>query len=181
MLITTPSPSIALIGMMGAGKTRIGRELALCLGWRFIDLDRWIEEREGRSITELFAERGEDYFRQCESEALRHWALVPQVVLATGGGIVQRSENRLSLGANYRIIFLDATLGTLWERVRRSRHRPLLKVENPRARLRSLLQIRLPLYRQWADLVVTTDRRTVHEITAEIIERLDLEGAYAHG
>lgn len=171
--------SIALIGMMGAGKTRIGRTLAASIGWRFIDLDRWIEEQEGCTISELFAQRGEDYFRQVESHALSYWGNIPQVVLATGGGIVQRAENRLWLGANYRIIFLEASVSTLWERVRRARHRPLLTVDNPRARLGALLRARLPIYRQWADLTVKTDRRSVTEITAEIIECLDLEGPYA--
>ncbi|MGE5653850.1 MAG: shikimate kinase [Bacillota bacterium] len=174
--MTTDWSSIALIGMMGAGKTRIGRELAAQLGWRFIDLDRWIEEQEGQSITELFSERGEDYFRLRETRALAYWADVPRLIIATGGGIVQRPENRLSLKANYRIIFLEASISTLWERVRRSRHRPLLRVENPRARLRSLLQARQPIYREWADLTVRTDKRSAEEIVAEIIERLDLGG-----
>lgn len=172
-------PSIALIGMMGAGKTRIGRELGERLGWRFVDLDRWIEGQEGCSVTELFANRGEDHFRDLESVAMRYWSQESEVILATGGGVVQRVENRLSIRQNYRIVYLEASLDTLWSRVRRSCHRPLLRVENPQARLRALLHARLPLYGDWADLAIRTDERTVAAIADEIIERLDLEGPYA--
>ena len=148
-------PRIALVGPPGAGKTTFGRALADALDYELIDLDTRIEQRAGRSIPELFAERGEAAFRFSEAAMLR-WALTrEQVVIATGGGCILRADNRRRLKEQACTVHMTLPEPQLWERLSRSRHRPLLQTENPRARLQQLLKERGGYYKQVAALTVS--------------------------
>ena len=144
-----------MVGPPGAGKTTFGRALARALDYELIDLDACIEQRTRRRIPELFAERGEAAFRLQEAAMLR-WALRrAQVVIATGGGCVLRADNRRRLKECACTVYLTLPEPQLWERLRRSRHRPLLQVENPRARLKQLLAERGGYYKQVAALTAS--------------------------
>jgi len=144
---------IYLVGFMGAGKTTVGRNVAYRLGWSFVDLDREIERRAGRTIPEIFEREGEEGFRAREAEALRVVAEGERerLVVATGGGALTRAENRALIRATGRSVFLDAPLDLLFERIERSpRVRPLYP---GREQARRLYESRLDHYRG-ADVVI---------------------------
>ncbi len=151
---------IFLIGPMGVGKSTIGRRLAADLGRTFCDCDQEIERRTGANITLIFAVEGEDGFRRRESAMLEELTARPGIVLATGGGAILAEGNRRLLKARGAVVYLEADCATLWERVRKDRGRPLLKTDDPRARLETLYHEREPLYRALADLIVGTHRRS---------------------
>ncbi len=159
---------IFLVGPMGAGKSTIGRYLADRLGRVFCDSDHEIERRTGASVPLIFAVEGEVGFRRWEALVLEDLVARPNVVLATGGGAVLALRNRELMKAHGTIVYLHADPHTLWERVRRDRHRPLLQAEDPEARVAALMREREPLYRELADLIVDTDRRPPH-IAARLI------------
>ena len=159
---------IFLVGPMGAGKSTIGRCLAERLGREFCDCDQEIERRTGASVSLIFAVEGEAGFRRWEALVLEDLVCRPNVVLATGGGAVLAPANRALLKAHGKTVYLHADWQTLWERVRRDRHRPLLHAEDPQARVVALMRERDPLYREVADLIVDTDRRAPH-VAARLI------------
>jgi shikimate kinase len=133
--------------MMGSGKTETGRELARLSGREFVDLDEEIERKARRSINEIFREKGESYFRVLEKELLGQVSGKSNQVVATGGGVVLDGENRQKMKETGIAIYLEASLETLWQRVQDKTDRPLLYVDNPKATLQQLGQIRAPLYR----------------------------------
>ena len=149
---------LILIGMMGAGKTTVGRELARRRGMRFVDCDQEIVARTGVSIPTIFEIEGEAGFRRRESQVLAELSLESDIVIATGGGIVLAPANRELLAQRGVVIYLDVPPPILWERTRHDRNRPLLQVENPRRRIEELHEQRDPLYREVADLVVEGGR-----------------------
>ena len=149
---------LILIGMMGAGKTTVGRELARRRGMRFVDCDQEIVARTGVSIPTIFEIEGEAGFRRRESQVLAELSLESDIVVATGGGIVLAPANRELLAQRGVVIYLDVPPPILWERTRHDRNRPLLQVENPRRRIEELHEQRDPLYREVADLVVEGGR-----------------------
>ncbi|GIX06821.1 MAG: shikimate kinase [Candidatus Poribacteria bacterium] len=161
--------NIVLVGFMGSGKTSVGRELARRLGWEFVDTDALIERMAGRSIPEIFRERGEPYFRDLESEAIRTATCGTRTVLATGGGAVLRPENMSRLKAAGLVVLLDAEAEELYRRVVNEGRRPLLEVADPLARIRELLEYRRPYYAQ-ADLRIDTTGRPVEAIVEEILK-----------
>jgi shikimate kinase len=144
--------SIFLIGMMGVGKTTIGRLLAQAAGLEFIDCDRELEARAGVSVATIFEVEGEDGFRRREAALLDELTQRGGVVLATGGGAVLREDNRRHLRERGLVIYLHATVDEIVRRTRRDSTRPLLQTEDPRARIEELLAQRDPLYRQTAHL-----------------------------
>lgn len=160
--------NIILIGFMGCGKSSIGRRLAARLGHAFLDSDELIVSNAGKSISEIFAQEGEERFRDRESEEIRKLMGTPGIVLATGGGAVLRKENQESLRAIGTIIWLHSDPEILFERATRSRKRPLLEVENPRTTFNSLLEARLPIYASACDLKVDATGLS-HEQTVEMI------------
>ena len=164
--------NIFLVGMMGAGKTTVGRTLARRLKLRFIDSDHEIEVRCGVKIPVIFEIEGEAGFRSREAQALAELTVLEGIVLATGGGAVLREDNRRLLGARGIVIYLRATPEHLFERVRQDRNRPLLATGDPLARLRQLYRERDPLYREVADLVVDTGRQSVQVLTRGLLEQL---------
>ncbi|MDA8390766.1 MAG: shikimate kinase [Gammaproteobacteria bacterium] len=166
------SAGIFLVGPMGAGKSTIGRVLAARLGREFCDCDTEIEKRTGASIPLIFAVEGEPGFRRWESLVLADLVLRPKIVLATGGGAVLAAANRDLLKAHGCVVYLQAGTDTLWERVHRDRGRPLLQAEDPRARVEALAAARDPLYREVADLIVSTDHRAPPAVARTIVSGL---------
>lgn len=146
--------NIYLVGLMGAGKTTVGRQLAKRLGRQFFDSDHEIVERTGVPIPTIFEIEGEVGFRRREIQTIRELVAQSSVVLATGGGVILAPENRERLKASGWVVYLNVSPVLLYERTRHDRGRPLLQVENPLAKLETLYLQRDPLYRQAAHLVV---------------------------
>lgn len=148
--------NIFLIGPMGAGKTTIGRLLAKAMGRKFYDSDREIERRTGVKIPLIFEYEGEEGFRRREHEVLADLVKLSEIVLATGGGVVLREDNRELLRQHGFVVYLKCAVEKQWERIARDDQRPLLKTENPKKRLEELMAMRAPLYESIADLDVDT-------------------------
>jgi len=163
--------NIILAGFMGSGKTTVGKILAQRLGWKFLDTDRLIEERSGAPVAEIFKQYGEAAFRDMETSLARELALFENCVIATGGGFMVRPENRDSAAKGGEIILLVASPMEIWHRVGQSRHRPLLQVEDPLARIQELLRARQPAYDAIA-WQIQTDGRPATAIAEEIVEKL---------
>lgn len=169
------SSNIFLVGLMGAGKTTVGRTLARKLSKSFYDSDHEIEERTGVRIPIIFDIEGEGGFRKREIEAVARLTQLENIVLATGGGAVLAAENRECLKARGRVVYLHARPVELVKRLARDRSRPLLQNGDPRARLEELYRARDPLYREIADLVLDTGRQSVNALAEHLITRLDDE------
>lgn len=152
------STNIYLVGMMGAGKTTVGRQLARRLGWRFFDVDHEVEARAGVPIPTIFELEGEAGFRKRESAVIEDLAREQGLVIATGGGAVMNADNRATLAKSGFVAYLNVPVQVLFERTRRDRNRPLLQVDDPRARIASLHTLRDPLYREIADIVIDSGR-----------------------
>ena len=146
--------NIYLVGLMGAGKTTVGRQLARRLKRPFYDSDHEIVERTGVPIPTIFEIEGEDGFRRREAQTIHELTALDGIVLATGGGVVINPLNRQRLHDTGWVVYLNVPPHQLYERPRHDRNRPLLQVENPLARLEELYAIRDPLYREAAHLVV---------------------------
>lgn len=159
---------VFLVGPMGAGKSTIGRLLATELGFNFRDSDRVIEERTGADIPWIFDMEGEEGFRERESAVLQELADDTNTVVATGGGIVLREQNRAVMKSAGFVCYLTASIDQLVERTARDKKRPLLQVENPRQKIIDLLALRDPLYQGAADFIVNTDRRSPKAVAQEI-------------
>ena len=168
--------SIALIGLPGAGKSTVGRQLARRLGSVFIDSDQVIEQRLGCSIREYFELEGEDRFRDFEAEILDELTRQRQAVLSTGGGSVLREINRRHLRDRCQVVYLNAHPDDLYRRLRHDVHRPLLQVADPLGRLRDLHSQRDPLYRATAHFVIDTGRPSVASLVNMILMQLELSG-----
>jgi len=163
---------IFLVGMMGSGKSTVGRRLAAVLGRPFIDADRELESRCGVPVATIFDLEGEDGFRRREATLIDDLTRQPGLVLATGGGAVLLEENRRRLHERGCVVYLSATAQDLWLRLRHDRARPLLRTPDPRRRIAELVDARGPLYAQCAHLTVTTGRQPVERVVAEIVAAL---------
>lgn len=157
---------------MGAGKSTIGRLLAAQLSLPFKDSDHVVEEKSGADIPWIFDVEGEDGFRDRETAALRELIQQDSLVLATGGGIVMREENRELLKEADAVIFLTADPEHLVRRTAKDKKRPLLQVDNPREKILALLELREPLYREVATHVVMTDTRSPKAVAQSIVNSL---------
>ena len=153
--------NLFLVGLPGAGKSTLGRQLARRLHKQFIDADAELEQRLGVSIPTIFEIEGEAGFRDREEAVLADLTALANVVLSTGGGAVLRPDNRSRLRDNGTVIYLHAEPSTLWGRIRHSRNRPLLQTADPLARLAELYRQRDALYRETATHVVESDRGEV--------------------
>ena len=165
--------NLYLVGMMGAGKTTVGRLLARRLKLRFLDSDHEIEARCGVKIPLVFEIEGEAGFRAREAHAIAELTALNGVVLATGGGAVLSEENRKRLGERGVVVYLSARPEDLYERVRQDRNRPLLATPDPLARLRELHTQRDPLYREVADVIVETGAQGVQSLARQLLRKLD--------
>ena len=165
--------AIVLIGFMGSGKSSAGRILARKTGWPRFDTDEMVSARFGRPIPAIFAEFGEEEFRNAESEVLGELSGVSPAIIVTGGGIVLRAGNVELLRRVGTLVHLEADEETLFRRISRRATRPLLRTENPRATLVELLRVRLPLYREAADLHVDTSRLTHEEVAEAVMKKME--------
>jgi shikimate kinase len=156
--------NIYLVGLMGAGKTTIGKALAKRLGYVFVDSDHEIEARTGVKLPTIFEIEGEDGFRRREAQVIADMTTLAHHVVATGGGAVLKSENRENLRGSGIVVYLDVPLFTLFERTRHDKNRPLLQVSDPLRKMQELHAQRDPLYRSIADLVVSGSRITVQTV-----------------
>ncbi len=169
------SKNIYLVGLMGSGKTTIGRSLAKRLAVDFIDSDREIEARTGVSIPTVFEIEGEEGFRKREAQVIADIAAVGGRIVATGGGVVLRSENRAHLTASGFVVYLNVAPHTLWERTRHDRNRPLLRVADPLLKLQELHDQRDALYREVADLVIDGGRTNAQAILQLLIKEAEAQ------
>ncbi|MDH4109450.1 MAG: shikimate kinase AroK [Gammaproteobacteria bacterium] len=164
--------NVFLVGPMGAGKSAVGRQLAKALHLEFIDSDEEIERRTGVDIPFIFEKEGETGFRKREARIIEDLTAQQGIVLATGGGAILDPSSRNWLGARGFVVYLQTSVDQQLERTRRGRERPLLDDPDPRGVLERLMQLRDPLYREIADLVVDTDGRKVTAVTRQIQDAL---------
>lgn len=167
------SGNLILVGMMGSGKTTMGRVLARHLGKEFVDSDEEIIRRTGVTVPHIFDVEGEAGFRQREAAAIRELAGRNNIVLATGGGAVLDGDNRAVLKQSGIVIYLKASTHDLWQRTRHDRNRPLLQTENPYARLVELFQQRDPLYQQVSDIVVQSGKQSAHALMLRLVDEIE--------
>ena len=166
------SGNIFLVGLMGAGKTSVGKLLARRLGKAFYDCDHEIERATGVRIPLIFEIEGETGFRARERKMLSELVQRPEVVVATGGGAVLDEQNRNLLRQHGTVVYLCASPQDLWQRTRHDRNRPLLQTANPLARLTELFSERDRLYREVADLVVDTGSQSLSALAHRLEQRL---------
>lgn len=166
------SKNIYLIGFMGAGKTSVGRIVADRLGLQFSDLDELIEAECGKTISRIFSELGEDFFRELESKTLLSISHESGQIVATGGGVVLRKVNWEIMTERGVTVYLKASPSAIWSRIKNDTSRPLLQVEKPYERVIELLSIRSPLYEE-ADFIVETGDKSPEKVADDIIERLN--------
>ena len=166
--------NIFLVGMMGAGKTSVGRVLAKRQDKAFYDSDHVIEERTGVRIPIIFDIEGEEGFRSRERAVIAELTALENIVLATGGGVVLDADNRRVLRERGTVVYLRAAVRDLWNRTRHDRNRPLLQTSDPKARLAALFEQRDPLYQEVADIIIETGAPSlptlVNRLEAKLVE-----------
>jgi shikimate kinase len=167
------SGNLILVGMMGSGKTTIGRTLAKHLGKTFVDSDEEIQHRTGVTIPHIFDVEGEAGFRLRETAAIRELVVRDNMVLATGGGAILAEQNRIMLSENGIVVYLKTNVHDLWQRTRHDRNRPLLQTADPRAKLAELFDQRDPLYQQAADIVVQSGKQSVQALMLHLVDEID--------
>lgn len=166
---------IFLVGMMGSGKSTVGRRLGAVLGRPFVDADKEIETRCGVPVATIFELEGEDGFRRREAALIDDLTRRDGLVLATGGGAVLLAENRRHLRERGFVVYLKASAHDLWLRLRNDRVRPLLRAPDPRRRIAELVDARDPLYQECAHLTIATGRQAVERVVAEVVASLPAE------
>lgn len=164
--------TIVLVGMMGAGKTAIGRNLAARLDVPYIDSDAEIEAAANATIAEIFERSGEPFFRDREAEVILRLLQADPCILSTGGGAYLADRNRAAISEHGVAVWLDADLELLWQRVRHKDTRPLLRTPDPRATLEEIFKARQPIYRS-ADLRVRAEPHyTIDDMTDQVMQVL---------
>lgn len=171
--ISIPARPVFLVGMMGSGKSTVGRRLARRLERDFVDADKEIEKRCGVPVATIFEVEGEAGFRRREAALVDELTQRAGIVLATGGGAVLDEESRRHLRERGFVVYLCASAAELWNRLRTDRVRPLLRAANPKQRVADLVAARDPLYRECAHLVVVTGRQPVERVVREIVAALE--------
>ena len=164
--------TVVLVGMMGSGKTAIGRSLAAFLDVSFVDSDAAIEEAAALTIPEIFARDGEAFFRKREAEVLRRLLSGPPGIVSTGGGAFLAAENRAAIVEMGIALWLDADLETLWERVRHKDTRPLLRTKDPKATLTAIYEERQPIYALAGLRLPVNGAASIDETTRAVIQTL---------
>ncbi|HEU0234659.1 MAG TPA: shikimate kinase [Gallionella sp.] len=167
------SGNLVLVGMMGSGKTTMGRALARHMGKAFVDSDEEIQKCTGVTIPHIFDIEGETGFRQRESAVISDLVGRDNMVLATGGGAVLAEQSRELMQQNGIVIYLKASVHDLWQRTRHDRNRPLLQTADPHAKLTELFQQRDPLYRQVADIVIQSGKQSAHALMLHLVDEIE--------
>jgi shikimate kinase len=162
------SNNVVLVGLMGAGKTTVGRLLAKQLNLSFVDSDHEIEARTGVKVPVIFEIEGEAGFRAREAQTIAELCERQNIVLATGGGAVLNADSRRLLRGCGQVIYLRAQPNDLWARTRHDKNRPLLRTDDPVAKLTRLFSERDPLYRDVAHLIVDTGRQSAHQLAGKL-------------
>ena len=161
--------NIILIGFMGCGKSSVGIRLSDRLRRTIIDTDQWIEQKQKKTVSEIFEESGEEAFRCMETECLRKLIKTARrQIISVGGGLPMRKENHALLKELGRVFYLKVTPETVYERVKNDTTRPLLQVEDPMERIRTLMEKRAPVYEACADVIVEVSGKSFEEIIEEI-------------
>jgi len=161
--------NIVLVGFMGTGKTVVARRLSEILNKKYISLDDMIQEKESKSINDIFSQNGEPYFRKLEKDATKEASLLDGVVIDAGGGIVKDDENIKNLGRNGKIICLNAAPAVIYQRIKDQPHRPLLNVDDPMTRIKELLYERKEFYKK-AHYTIDTSELSIDEVVERIID-----------
>lgn len=164
------SKNVILTGMMGSGKTSVGLELAKILECDFFDLDEIIEKKYGK-ITQIFKDKGENYFREIETSELKNFKNNGAFVLSTGGGAVLKEENLEILRSLGEVFYLSANAQTIYNRVKEQTQRPLLNTKNPKKTIEDILSSRLEKYEKSGEKIVT-DNKNIEQIAREIYEKV---------
>lgn len=160
---------IILIGFMGSGKSTMGKLIANKINCSFVDTDHYIEKKEGRKISDIFADDGEDYFRNLETEVLKELLESKErKVISLGGGTPLREENRALLKEAGYVIFLKITPDEAYDRLKDDTDRPLLQVINPKEKIAQLLTFRNPIYELAADYVLLEEKKTLDDVFYEL-------------
>jgi shikimate kinase len=167
--------NIYIVGFMGTGKTSVGRKVAQGKNGKFVDMDELIEDREKRSIPDIFALEGEPYFRKNEKQVLEEISRNDCQVVSCGGGIVIDAQNIKTMKNTGIVICLTASPEAIFERTKRFSHRPLLNVPNPIEKIEDLLKTRAPYYGQ-ADFTIDTSDLTLEQVVEKIMQRTAIEG-----
>lgn len=163
--------NIILIGFMGSGKSSVGEALAKSLNYQFLDSDKLIEEKAGSTISQIFEQYGEEYFRNIETQTLQDMqSKLDNTVLSTGGGMPLREENSKLLRKLGLVVFLQASTDTVIKRLKNDKSRPLLKGDDLAGKVDKLLAARTPVYEKTAHKIIVTDNKTIKQIVADIIE-----------
>ncbi len=168
--------NLALIGFMGTGKTSVGRLVAEQLHFEYLDTDELIQSRTGRVISDIFKTDGEPAFRALEEKTVAGLADRTKTVIATGGGLPANPTNLASLKIHSLVVCLWASPEKIWERVKNQSHRPLLHDPDPQKKIRELLAVREPFYKQ-ADVLLNTELRSLREVAQQVIHQFRLEAA----
>ncbi|AUZ05623.1 shikimate kinase AroK [Vitreoscilla stercoraria] len=166
--------NLIFIGLMGAGKTTIGKCLAQRLGWQFYDSDQEIVKRSGVPISTIFELEGEASFREREHAVIQDLSAMKRCVIATGGGAILQAANRELLQASGTVIYLSTSIDCILKRTSQDKSRPLLQVENPREQLEKLFQLRDPLYHEIADVIIETHTQPISAVVSQLIQQLKL-------
>jgi len=162
--------NIYLVGLMGAGKTTIGRLLAKSLGLPFYDSDKAIEDSTGVDIATIFEFEGEDGFRIRENKMVTELTGIDGIVLATGGGVILNEENRTKLKEHGFVVYLQCSVERLVERTSRNSQRPLLNTEKPQEKIETLVQEREALYKECADFIIDSGKMQSKAVVSEIVK-----------
>jgi shikimate kinase len=165
--------NLALIGFMGTGKSSVGRLAAEQLRFEFVDTDQLIESLTGKTISDIFAQHGEDAFREYERQVVAQLATRERTVISAGGGLAANQANLDSLKSHALVVCLWAAPEKIWERVRHQTHRPLLHDPDPLGKIRALLAGREPYYRQ-ADVLMNTGLRPLREVVQQVVHQFHL-------
>ena len=163
--------NIILIGFMGCGKTSVGIKLSYQMKRTMIDTDKWIEQRQKMTVSEIFESFGEEAFRKMETECLQKLiGSADRQIISVGGGLPMREENHKLLKELGKVFYLRVTPEAVYERLKNDTTRPLLQVDDPKERIRTLLCKREPIYEACADVVVDVSEQSFDEIIKQIIE-----------
>lgn len=169
--------NIYLVGLMGSGKTTVGKLLSKHLRRPFYDTDHEIVRRTGVTIPMIFEVEGEAGFRKREEQMIAELTQLDDVILATGGGAILSPSNRELLKQRGTVVYLRGSIEELWQRTRHDRNRPLLQTQDPKARLRELYAQRDPLYREIAEVIVDTGRQNAHILVQHLAQYLHTRSA----